>query len=79
MKILKKNDRFIDLENESEWTFDCRTRGPDIDNGPGIKPTMTWTCVLFNKTGERRFVPESKMATTFRRREVAVKSAEVAS
>ena len=66
MKILKKNDRFVDLENGSEWTFDCKTRGPDIDNGKG-KPTVTWTCVLYNKNGERRFIPESKMAQTFRR------------
>lgn len=69
MKILKKNDRFIDLENESEWTFDCKTRGPDISTGTDTKPTVTWTCVLFNKKGERRFIPESKMAATFKRRE----------
>ena len=68
MKILKKNDRLIDLETESEWVFNCKTRGPDIDNG-AAKPTTTWTCVLYNKKGERRFIPEAKMATTFKRRE----------
>lgn len=69
MKLLKKNDRLLDLETETEWTFHCKTRGPDLDNGPDNKPTVQWTCVLYNKNGERRFISESKMATTFKRRE----------
>jgi len=66
--MMKKNDRFVDLENESEWTFNCRTRGPDIVKDGG-KPVVTWTCILFNAKGERRFIPETKMAETFKRRE----------
>ena len=68
MKTLKKNDRLVDIENETEWTFDCKTRGPDL-LVEGSKPAVTWTYVLFNNKGERRFIPESKMAETFKRRE----------
>jgi len=75
MKVLKKNDRLIDLETETEWVFNCKTRGPDISNGPDHKPTVTWTCVLQNKSGERRFIPEHKMAATFKRREVPAPAA----
>ena len=66
MKTLKKNEQLIDLEDQSNWTFDCRTRGPD-GSGPDSKPIATWTYVLFNQKGERRFIPESKMATLFKR------------
>lgn len=69
MKLLKKNDRLIDIETDTEWVFNCKTRGPDVSNGPDNKPSVTWTCVLYNKTGERRFIPESKMASMFKRRE----------
>ncbi|MEA2552293.1 MAG: hypothetical protein QOJ65_469, partial [Fimbriimonadaceae bacterium] len=65
----KKNDRLIELETESEWTFNCRTRGPDIPTPGDAKPAITWTCVLVNKKGERRFIPEQRMATFFKRRE----------
>jgi hypothetical protein len=70
MLILKKNDRLVDVENNSEWTFDCKTRAPDT-RGPDNKLVVTWTYVLTNKTGERRFIPESKMNTLFKPREVA--------
>ena len=69
MKLLKKNDRLVDLETEAEWTFLCKTRGPDLHNGADSKPTVQWTCVLYNKDGERRFITESKMAAMFKRRE----------
>ena len=68
MMPIKKNDRLGDVNNESEWTFDCKTRGPDR-MGHGNKPAVTWTCVLHNKFGERRFIPESKMDETFKKRE----------
>lgn len=70
MLILKKNDRLIDVDNDSEWTFDCKTRGPDA-KGPDNRPLVTWTYVLHNKLGERRFVSEAKMSTAFRPRESA--------
>ena len=66
MKLLK-NDRLVDLENETEWTFNCKTRAPEV-KVPGVKTAITWTCVLNNKIGERRFIPEEKMATLFKRR-----------
>jgi|KBSMisStaDraftv2_1062788.scaffolds.fasta_scaffold3491442_2 hypothetical protein len=66
--MLKKNDRLIEIENQTEWRFDSRTRGPDIPNG-AAKATVTWTCVLKNDKGERRFIPETKMSTLFERRE----------
>jgi hypothetical protein len=69
MKLLKKNDRLIDIETDTEWVFNCKTRGPDASNGPDNKPSVTWTCVLYNKAGERRFIPESKMGSMFKRRE----------
>ncbi len=69
MLTLKKNDRLIDIENNSDWTFDCKTRAPDT-KGPDNKLVVTWTCVLTNKTGERRFIPESKMAGLFKPREI---------
>ena len=69
MKLLKKNDRLIDIETDTEWIFNCKTRGPDSSNGPDNKPSVTWTCVLYNKAGERRFIPETKMASMFKRRE----------
>lgn len=71
LKNLKKSDRLIDLETGDDWTFDCRTRAPD---GPGVgdsKPVAMWTYVVYNKNGERRFIPESKMATTFRLRDAS--------
>jgi hypothetical protein len=68
MKPLKKNDRLIDVANQTEWTFDCKTRGPDIANGPE-KPIATWTCVVYNKQGHRRFISEAKMAEVFETRE----------
>lgn len=72
MLTLKKNDRLIDVSNDSEWTFDCKTRAPDT-RGPDDKVVLTWTCVLHNRAGERRFVPESKILTLFRVRETAQK------
>ena len=68
MMPIKKNDRLVDVENDSEWTFDCKTRGPDA-RGADNRPLVTWTCVLHNKFGERRFVPESKMEALFKKRE----------
>lgn len=70
MLVLKKNDRLVDVTNDSEWTFDCKTRGPDT-KGADNKLVLTWTCVLHNKEGERRFIPESKMSTLFKPRETA--------
>lgn len=69
IKLLKKNDRLIDIETESEWTFDCKTRGPDVPATAGGKPGVTWTYILKNRNGERRFVPESQLSTNYRRRE----------
>jgi len=63
MKPLKKNDRLIDVETNSEWMFQCKTRGPDITIDS--KPKATWTYVFHNSSGHRRFIPENKMAETF--------------
>ena len=64
IKKLKKNDRLVDIETGAEWVFDCKTRGPDIVTGD--KPIVSWTCVLYNRAGERRFVPETKLASLYR-------------
>jgi hypothetical protein len=75
LKLLKKNERLVELETEDIWVFHCKTRGPDIDNGPGLKPTATWICILSNKVGDRRFIPETKIGELYKRREAAVKAA----
>jgi len=72
MKGIKKNDRFVDIETGAEWIFDCKTRAPDMSNGPGVKPTMSWTYVFFNRAGERRFIHEQRMDATFRTDDAAV-------
>lgn len=66
MMLLKKNDLLVDLENESHWMFACKTRGPDL-KGADNRSVVTWTCVLTNRIGERRFIAEAKMATLFKR------------
>ena len=64
---MKKNERLIDVENQSEWMFLCKTRGPDIVK-PNARPVMTWTYILRNQQGHRRFIPESKFAESFERK-----------
>lgn len=68
MKPLKKNDRLIDLATQTEWTFDCKTRGPDLHSGSS-RPVMTWTYIFRNNDGHRRFIPERELAGAFQRKE----------
>lgn len=64
--MLKNLTTVIDIQDNSDWRIDQRTRGRDIDNGPGTKPSQTWILVLSNKKGERRFVPEARFNEFFR-------------
>ena len=60
-KMLKNQTKIIELEDNSEWRVDRRTRGEDIPNGPHGKPIQTWVLILKNRDGERRFVPEKRV------------------
>jgi len=66
---MKKFDRLIDIADNSEWTFDARTRAPDRPSVGSAKATITWTIVLSNQKGERRFVPEERISDLYKLRE----------
>ena len=59
--MLKNQTKIIEIESNTEWKVDRRTRGEDILNGPLGKPTQTWVLILVNRTGERRFIPEKRV------------------
>ena len=69
MKPIKKNDPFIEIESQTEWRFECKTRGPDVNMGKDAKPKPTWTYVFYNNSGHKRFIPEQVMEQTFKRKE----------
>ena len=64
--MLKNVKNLVDLENESTWKIERRTRGAEIDTGPASKPMQTWVLILTNKQGHRRFVPEHRIWEQFR-------------
>jgi hypothetical protein len=69
--MLKNLSKVIELGTEEEWRVDRRTRGQDVENGPGSKPTQTWVLILSNKEGHRRFVPEGRVWEFYRPADVA--------
>ncbi len=58
--MLKNGTKLIDIETETEWRIEARTRGKDIQR-PGEKPCASWVFVLSNRAGERRFVAEKRI------------------
>jgi hypothetical protein len=64
--MIKNVKSVIDIETESAWKIERRTRGVDIVTGPTSKPTQTWVLILTNKHGHRRFVPEHRIWEEFR-------------
>ena len=63
--MVKNHKSVIDLETQSHWKIERRTRGAEVDTGSG-KPMQTWVLVLTNRQGHRRFVHEHRIWEQFK-------------
>jgi len=64
--MLKSLTKLKDLETETEWRVERRTRGKDLEALKGGKPIQTWILILANQLGHRRFVPEARIWEFYR-------------
>ena len=64
--MLKSLTKLKDIETESEWRVERRTRGKDLEGHKGGKPIQTWILILSNPLGHRRFVPEARIWESYR-------------
>lgn len=72
--MLKSLTKLTDIETETEWRVERRTRGKDLEGEKGGKPIQTWTLILSNRLGHRRFVAESRVWESYRLAEEPTKS-----